>query len=83
MFILLFSSGWIPEEQIHHYVDSKDRFMITNRLPKGFKEAVEAIEDVIKTLPQVMCATAIKEASLLLNYYFVFDNNISGEGLGC
>lgn len=34
------------------YVEAKDRFMLTTRVPRGFKEAIEAIEDAIKALPQ-------------------------------
>lgn len=51
---LVFYSAWIQEDTIWPYIDAKGRFMLTNRIPKGFKEAVEAIEDVIKTLPQVI-----------------------------
>ncbi|KAK2165560.1 hypothetical protein LSH36_48g00033 [Paralvinella palmiformis] len=43
--------AWIPEEQIWSYMTHKDKFILTNRVPRGFKEAVESIEDAFRSLP--------------------------------
>ena len=33
------------------YTDDRDKFKLTARVPKGFKEAVEAIEDAANAQP--------------------------------
>ena len=45
-------SAWIHEDSIWPYLDFKSRFLLTTRIPKGFKEAVESIEDCVKNLPK-------------------------------
>ncbi|KAK3599504.1 hypothetical protein CHS0354_006633 [Potamilus streckersoni] len=54
-FIFFFGSenyAWIPEDSIFHYMSNKERFMLTTRVPRGFKEAIEAMEDAVKALPE-------------------------------
>jgi hypothetical protein len=40
------------EENLWLYAQNKTKFMPTNRVPKGFKEAVEAIDDALKAEPE-------------------------------
>ena len=37
-------SAWIAEDQVWPYVEFKSKFMITQKVPQNFKEAVDAIE---------------------------------------
>ncbi|XP_071087498.1 cytokine-like nuclear factor N-PAC isoform X5 [Haliotis cracherodii] len=53
-FVFFFGSenyAWIPEESIHLYADNRNKYSLTSRIPRGFKEAIEAIEDALKALP--------------------------------
>lgn len=50
--ILLNFSAWIPHEQVYAYIGNKEKFLLRSRVPKGFKEALEAIEDAIKEMPE-------------------------------
>ncbi|XP_041358093.1 putative oxidoreductase GLYR1 isoform X2 [Gigantopelta aegis] len=53
-FVFFFGSenyAWIPEESILLYPFNRDKFTSSSRIPKGFKEALEAIEDAYKALP--------------------------------
>ena len=47
-------SAWIPDDNIWPFRENKERFVLTHSSRKGFKEAVEAIEDVFKNMPQVI-----------------------------
>lgn len=49
---LFFFSAWIPEDTIWSYARNRDRFTLASRIPKGYKEALEAIEDALKALPE-------------------------------
>lgn len=49
-----FDSAWIPEENIYLYSDHRDKFKLEKRIPKGFKEALEAIEDELKEKPFIV-----------------------------
>ncbi|KAL3878962.1 hypothetical protein ACJMK2_031286 [Sinanodonta woodiana] len=54
-FIFFFGSenyAWIPEDSIFHYMSNKEKFLLTTRVPRGFKEAIEAMEDAVKALPE-------------------------------
>ncbi|KAL5012099.1 hypothetical protein ScPMuIL_010650 [Solemya velum] len=54
-FVFFFGSenyAWIPEDTIWSYARNRDRFTLASRIPKGFKEALEAIEDALKALPE-------------------------------
>lgn len=51
---LRFDSAWIPEENIYLYSDHRDKFKLEKRIPKGFKEALEAIEDELKEKPFIV-----------------------------
>ena len=53
MFPNVHFSAWVLEDMIWPFVQFKSRFTLTQRIPRGFKEAVEATEDVIKAMPQV------------------------------
>ncbi|XP_053400318.1 cytokine-like nuclear factor N-PAC isoform X1 [Mercenaria mercenaria] len=44
--------AWLPHEQVYAYIGNKEKFLLRSRLPKGFKEAIEAIEDAIKEMPE-------------------------------
>ncbi|CAG5117696.1 unnamed protein product, partial [Candidula unifasciata] len=37
--------AWIPEDSIYRYVEFKSKYEASTRMPKGFKEALEAIEN--------------------------------------
>ncbi|XP_061185348.1 uncharacterized protein LOC133197103 [Saccostrea echinata] len=53
-FVFFFGSenyAWIPEENVYLYSDHRDKFKLSKRIPKGFKEALEAIEDELKEKP--------------------------------
>ena len=41
----------MAEDQLFSYADNRSRFLLSNRIPKGFKEAIEAIDDAQKQLP--------------------------------
>ena len=51
---MYFDSAWIPEENIYLYSDHRDKFKLEKRVPKGFKEALEAIEDELKEKPFIV-----------------------------
>ena len=42
-------SAWIGEDQLWPYVEFREKYLIAQRAPLGFKEAVDAIEDVLRT----------------------------------
>ncbi|XP_060557581.1 uncharacterized protein LOC132717987 isoform X2 [Ruditapes philippinarum] len=44
--------AWLPHEQVHAYIGNKEKFLLRSRVPKGFKEAIDAIEDAIKEMPE-------------------------------
>ena len=37
---------------MHIYADNRNRFMLSQRIPRGYKEAIEAIEDALKACPE-------------------------------
>ncbi|XP_052794236.1 uncharacterized protein LOC128227590 isoform X2 [Mya arenaria] len=54
-FIFFFGSenfAWIPFETVYPYIGNKEKFLLTTRIPRGFKEAIDAIEDAIKNMPE-------------------------------
>ena len=53
--VLKYFSAWIHEDSIWPYVDFKSRFLLTTRIPRGYKEALESIEDCVKNLPKQVC----------------------------
>ena len=48
----MYFSAWVLEENLHLYAQNKTKFMPANRVPKGFKEALEAIDDALKAEPE-------------------------------
>jgi len=40
-------SAWIAEDQIWPYAEFKSKYVITQKVPQGFREAVDAIEEQI------------------------------------
>ena len=48
---IFFCSAWIPEENIYLYAVNRNKFKLNSRIPKGYKEALEAIEDEVKAQP--------------------------------
>ncbi|WAR00388.1 GLYR1-like protein, partial [Mya arenaria] len=44
--------AWIPFETVYPYIGNKEKFLLTTRIPRGFKEAIDAIEDAIKNMPE-------------------------------
>ena len=51
---LFYFSAFVLEDQMWNFVEFKSKYMITQRVPKGFKEAVEAIEDAVKAQPTMV-----------------------------
>lgn len=49
VYLFLILSAWIGEDQLWPYVEFKEKYMIMQRAPQGFKEAVDTIEDVLRT----------------------------------
>ena len=47
-------SAWVLEEQMWPYVEFKNKYTQSQRVPRGFKEAVEATDEAVKTQPQVI-----------------------------
>ncbi|XP_050416200.1 cytokine-like nuclear factor N-PAC isoform X2 [Patella vulgata] len=53
-FVYFFGSenyAWMPEESLLHYASNKEKATPSSRVPKGFKEAVEAADDELKLRP--------------------------------
>lgn len=45
--------AWVPFETVYSYIGNKEKFLMTARQPKaGYKEAIEAIEDAVKAMPE-------------------------------
>jgi 3-hydroxyisobutyrate dehydrogenase-like beta-hydroxyacid dehydrogenase len=40
--------AWVADDGIWSYVENKSKFMLTQRIPRGFTEAVEAMEELLK-----------------------------------
>ncbi|XP_013387400.1 glyoxylate/succinic semialdehyde reductase 1 isoform X2 [Lingula anatina] len=56
-FIFFYGSenyAWVFEENTFLYATNKDKFMPASRIPKGFKEAVEAIDEALEAMPTQM-----------------------------
>ena len=47
--LCLLCSAWIAEDQIWPYVEFKSKFMIIQKVPQGFREAVNNIEEQLHT----------------------------------
>ena len=45
-------SAWLPHDAVFPYVTNKEKFMLKNRIPRGFREAVEAVDDALKAMPE-------------------------------
>merc|ERR1712087_282232 len=61
-FIFFFGAenyAWVPQEGIAHYVTQREKYQGLARMSKGFKEALDQIEDAWKALPD-----AVKKADL-------------------
>lgn len=56
-----FFSAWVPVETVYPYIGNKEKFLLTTRIPRGFKEAIEAIEDAIKALPEEVCCLVTRK----------------------
>ncbi len=54
VFVFLYSA-WIPEDKMYHYLPNRNKFMLNQRIPSGYKEAIEAVDDESKKKPQVCC----------------------------
>ncbi|XP_060080079.1 uncharacterized protein LOC132559473 isoform X2 [Ylistrum balloti] len=66
-FVFFFGSenyAWIPEDNVYLYSDHRNKFKLNNRIPKGFKEAVEAIEDALKAQPTTKTMIAVELPSI-------------------
>ena len=53
-FRVLYYSAWIQEEHLYLYNDHKDKFKMTKKIPRGYKEALEAIDAELKAKPCVV-----------------------------
>ena len=49
MFCISFGSAWITHDNMWQFEKYKDRFTLSTRIPRGFKEALEAVDVYIKT----------------------------------
>jgi len=56
--------AWVPEDAIWTYVENKERFTPTQRVPRGFKEAVDAMEELLKHSPPSQPARPPEEREL-------------------
>ena len=45
-------SSWIADENIFEYNENKERYTLSSRLPRGFKEALVQIEEAYQKQPQ-------------------------------
>ncbi|XP_074651206.1 uncharacterized protein LOC141905974 isoform X2 [Tubulanus polymorphus] len=60
-FVFFFGSenyAYISEDNLWPYAENKSRFVMSSRIPRGFKEAVEAIDDFMKNQPSPPPKTA-------------------------
>ena len=65
--MLLSFSAWIPQECLWQYIIHKEKFTIVHRIPRGFREAMEAAEDALKKLPEQV-GRCVTDASLSYLY---------------
>lgn len=56
-FLFYFSSAWVTEDNVHAYAENRQKFMQHTRIPKGFKEAVDAMEEALKSAPEDVCSS--------------------------
>lgn len=54
-YLIFINSAWIPEDSIYLYEDNRTKFLLSQRIPRGYKEAIEAIEDALKNRPSEVC----------------------------
>ncbi|CAE1295556.1 unnamed protein product [Acanthosepion pharaonis] len=70
-FVFFFGSenyAWVQEDSIWSYADNKAKFTVTNRIPRGYNVAIEAIEDVIKAMPSQLQEKSSASADSALVY---------------
>jgi len=61
----LLCSAWIAEENVWPYVKFKSKFMITQKVPQSFTEAVDAIEEQLKASG----GAAVIEEVIIISYF--------------
>ena len=65
---LISYSAWIPTEHIWSYVENRTKMLVTNRIPRGYKEAVEAMDDAVKALPTDVRYVRVLQMNINKNY---------------
>jgi len=60
-------SAWIAEDQIWPYIKFKSKFMITQKIPQSFKDAVDTIEEELHAAGD----TAASDMVILITGYFI------------
>jgi len=58
----------VPEETLWPYAENRERFMPTHRIPCGFQDAVDAIEQLVRksSTSSVSCSHIFRWSDLLL-----------------
>ncbi|XP_064636113.1 cytokine-like nuclear factor N-PAC isoform X2 [Lineus longissimus] len=54
-FVLFFGSknfAWVCEDSIWPFQQYRAKFTLTNRVPKGFREAIESVDDCLRSQPE-------------------------------
>lgn len=51
LLLKIFFSAWIAEDAVYPYAELREKYASATRIPRGFKEALEAIEDAWQALP--------------------------------
>ena len=62
-------SAFVLEDQMWPFMENKSKFMLSSRIPRGFKEAVEAMEDAVKTQPHTLVSTLLLRKQHLHGLY--------------
>ncbi|CAE1295555.1 unnamed protein product [Acanthosepion pharaonis] len=82
-FVFFFGSenyAWVQEDSIWSYADNKAKFTVTNRIPRGYNVAIEAIEDVIKAMPSQVPVKTSDLPSIDEELAQIFPNRSSSSG---
>ena len=64
-------SAWIAEDQVWPYIKFKSKYMITQKVPQSFKEAVDAIEEELKTSGDTAASDMVILSTEFTFYFFM------------
>jgi len=59
-------SAWIAEDQVWPYTKFKSKFMITQKIPQSFKEAVDSVEEELQSSSNAPTGDVVN------NYQFLY-----------